>query len=896
MSRTRQPPFRAKIAFLALLTGASASAFPARAEEPEEVVLCHAGPPSFRHAGAYVALAEGLFEAQGLAVRIESDWAPEAIVAAVGAGEIDFGIAGSEALLARLRGAPIVSVAVVMQQTPRTLVVLRQAGAAGIADLADFEIVLAPNVTSDEFVLMLERGGVPREKIRLVAGEIGVDGLIHGGKVAAATDALDPLTTELRDRDLLHRFYRPNDVRLTFYGDTLIAGEDRVAEDYALVAAFRRAMLEGWKRVFAQPEAASERLLSEFGAAQRGFDARHFGINASMMRGSFVMPRRIEIGAQNVDRWREMADEFGKLHGDLDSSRLAGFVFDPTGSTLAIPTWLTRLSLVASLAVLATLAWVWQLRRLVRRRTRDLEAKARDLRLEREAAESVLRVLRRNTELLARLFDQAGDAILVSDREGAIVEVNRAAEDLLGRPRAELLGRPAIGFVAADERVAAAVDERRVAKGERLVIRRRLARGEHGDTVEAEISTRQLSDGRTLAIARDLSERSRMEEQLRQAQKMESIGRFAGGIAHDFNNILTAIIGCGELARERLPPGDPAASHVDSLLHAAGQAADLTRQLLAFARRQVTRPQILDPAQALRDASKMLKAILLERIELRLEIQHDVWPVLADPGQFTQIVLNLAVNARDAMPGGGTLRIALRNVVIDAARAAENPPATEGEYVQLEVEDHGHGMEQDVLAHLFEPFFTTKEPGQGTGLGLATCYGIVRQHGGFLEVESRVGVGSVFRVHLPRERGTGETTARWPGPRGDGRGERVLLVEDNELVRDSTTAMLESLGYRVRVAGDGAEALAVLREPAAGIDVVLSDLVMPNLGGLDLYRRIRETDPELGVVLTSGFSREDDHEVALLDPRLRFVPKPYGARDLAAALRAVIEIESSQGG
>jgi signal transduction histidine kinase len=355
----------------------------------------------------------------------------------------------------------------------------------------------------------------------------------------------------------------------------------------------------------------------------------------------------------------------------------------------------------------------------------------------------------------------------------------------------------------------------------------------------------------------DLTERNRLEAELRQSQKLEAAGQLAGGVAHDFNNILAVIIGYSEAALDRIQPGDELAGNVQQIMKAANRGTTLIAQLLAFSRKQVLWPRVIDVNSALIDVDKILHRLITENIYLTLLLAPDTGCVKVDPGQVEQVVINLVVNARDAMPDGGELRVETESTSLDHS-LAEQHGVEPGEYVVLQVSDTGTGMTPEVQARIFEPFFTTKESGHGTGLGLSTCYGIAKQNRGFIEVKSELGRGSSFRVYLPKvaEAAQAAPTTESPDelPTGD---ELVLVVEDDEALRELTVDALRSLGYDVVEAGDGEEAQRLLIEDAAGrIDLVLTDVGIPRLDGAALARWISAEKPDVRVLMVSGYASD----------------------------------------
>jgi len=395
----------------------------------------------------------------------------------------------------------------------------------------------------------------------------------------------------------------------------------------------------------------------------------------------------------------------------------------------------------------------------------------------------------------------------------------------------------------------------------------------------------------TTGRKRDEEARQRLESQLRQAQKMEAVGQLAGGVAHDFNNMLTVILGNAELLAEG-PPLEPERQELLRQISESGRrAANLTRQLLAFSRRQVMQVRPLDLNEVLANVYKMLRRLLGEHITLQCNYAPELPSIEADAGMMEQVLLNLAINGRDAMPQGGRLALTSAYECLDAAAARRNPEARAGRFVTLTVTDTGCGMDSATLARIFEPFFTTKDVGQGTGLGLATVYGIVKQHNGWLEVTSQPGLGSTFKSYFPvtaAAPAAAATSGSAPRvPRGH---ETVLLVEDEPSVRALAQVCLHHLGYRVLEAGSGPEALRIWQEHQKQIDLLLTDLVMPEgLSGRELGRQLRRTKPGFKVVYTSGYSRELIGADSELEPGERFLPKPYEVTTLARALRQCLD-------
>jgi nitrogen-specific signal transduction histidine kinase/ActR/RegA family two-component response regulator len=388
----------------------------------------------------------------------------------------------------------------------------------------------------------------------------------------------------------------------------------------------------------------------------------------------------------------------------------------------------------------------------------------------------------------------------------------------------------------------------------------------------------------------DVTERKRLEAQLRQSQKMDAIGQLAGGVAHDFNNLLTAILGYSRLVADDLPAGDSRRDDLEEVIKAAHRAEGLTKQLLAFSRTQVLRSTSVDLNELITGVSGMLRPLIGEHLELELALAPELALVRADAGQIEQIVINMAVNARDAMEGGGRITLETANVHLDATSGLPLQTVVPGWYVMLAVIDRGAGMDEHTKRHLFEPFFTTKERGKGTGLGLATVYGIVKQSDGYIWVESEPGRGSTFRVYLPRTARDAEVVATVAKPASQrGGSETVLLVEDEAGVRALASRILREAGYRVLEAAHAQDAALIFAQQAGAVDLLVTDVIMPGTNGPDLFRRLAIEQPRLKVIFISGYATEAMARQVQLDRTQPFVQKPFTAAQLISRVRRVLD-------
>jgi PAS domain S-box-containing protein len=521
----------------------------------------------------------------------------------------------------------------------------------------------------------------------------------------------------------------------------------------------------------------------------------------------------------------------------------------------------------------------------IQQRALDLEKSVR----ERQQAEEALREANQTLESLVQTSPLA---IVAIDLDGKVKSWNSAAERIFGWTESEVSGQPyAMVTDHKPEEVESFIKS--ALKGETIPALETKRKRKDGSSIDVSISSAALRDGQgkvngVMAVIADIAGRKHLEEQFLQSQKMEAVGRLAGGIAHDFNNLLTAIIGYSQMALLRLPSEDPLRKDIQEIETAGQRAASLTSQLLAFSRRQVIQPKVLDLNTVVADLSKMLQRVIGEDIELDSCLDSEIGFVKADRGQIEQIIMNLAVNARDAMPGGGKLTIETSTVGLDEDYVSEHIDVRPGPHIMLAMTDTGTGMDKETESRIFEPFFTTKEQGKGTGLGLSTVYGIVKQGSGHIGVHSKPGRGTTFKLYFPQVDEDEGRPVEDPTEMPVKGTETVLLVEDELQVRKFAALVLRETGYKVLEASGGEEALISAQQHEGRIHMLLTDVVMPGMSGKELSERLKQHRPNIKVIFASGYTDDAILHHGVLGPEMEFIQKPFTPSSLMQKVRQVL--------
>jgi two-component system, cell cycle sensor histidine kinase and response regulator CckA len=642
----------------------------------------------------------------------------------------------------------------------------------------------------------------------------------------------------------------------------------------------------------ARAEAALRETERLYASLVNSLDGIVWEADAETFRFTFVSPQAEKILGYPPARWVEEPD-FWRAHTHPDDvDRCAAFCRDATaaGRDHAFE--------YRMLAADGRVVWLHDV--VTVRATDGGARRLRGIMLDVTARTLAEEERRREQDFLQAVLDNVGEAVIACDAVGRVTLVNWVARESTGVREVPLghaewvrrcpLFRPdrTTPVPAAERPLARAV------RGERFRGVELAARTPDGRWLCLVAAGQPLRDagGRELGAVvalRDATEERRLAEQVLQAQKMEAVGQLAGGVAHDFNNLLTVINGYADVLLGQVPAVDPARDMLGEMARAGGRAAELTRQLLAFGRKQILAPRVLDLNGVVAGVGAMLGRLIGEDVVLATRLQPVLGRVRADPGQVEQVIVNLCVNARDAMPLGGRLVVETRNVEFGAEHPAAHPDVRPGRYVMLAVADTGRGIPADVLPHVFEPFFTTKGVGEGTGLGLATVYGIVTQSGGHVEVFSEVGVGTTFKVYLPRVDApaeAGPAGPESPAPRG---AETLLVVEDDPAVRALTCLVLRAAGYAVLESESGQEAVGLAAAHPGRVDLLVTDVVMPGLGGRELAGRLSERSPGLKVLYLSGYTEDAVVRHGVREEQVDFLQKPFSPATLARKVREILD-------
>ncbi len=828
----------------------------------------------FQFAGYYAAVEKGFYVREGLDVTLTTPDDGIYPVESVLDGRAQYGVSSADLIKERTEGSPIVVIAVVFQHSPIVLLSRKDNDLQYLSDYVGKRL-MASDDDFPEIRAMFAKEGIDPFAIDIVPHTGSVDSII-AGHVDAAADYISNEPYQMRLMGVEPRVIQPIDYGIDFYADTLFTTTEETERHPQRVKAFRRASLRGWEYALENVDEMIDLIMDMPGVRERGKTKELLRYEASHIT-HLIQPKLVEIGHMNPARWDSMARtyaEFGIIPQDYS---LAGFIYNPYDQSFKYKTLISisiTVLLVTCLTILGFILWNANLRKEVRRQTEKLEE-----------SEEKFRYMVKNSI----------DSFVIIAADGTQKYISPVAEKATGFSVDELCVSFA-QFIHPDD-LDSVLEMWNFClthpdKSARIQYRHR---HRAGGWVDFEAVGQNCLDipaiNGVIVNVRDITERKEAElereklrAQLIHSQKMESVGRLAGGVAHDFNNMLSVIISHADLGLMKMPLDSPIIPRLKEIKNAALRSAELTRQLLSFARRQIVKPRTLNLNEAVSHILDMLKRLIGENIRLDWQPVSNPWPVKIDPTQLDQVLANLCVNARDAIEDTGTITIITDNVVIDQDYAGQHVGLCPGEFVLLAISDNGCGMDEEVCSQVFEPFFTTKEVGKGTGLGLATVYGIVKQHGGYIYADSQVSKGSLFRIYLPKAVFVHEEkvvmTENINGTRGC---ETILLVEDEPMIIDIAAAMLEEFGYRVIHAQTPGEALMIAESGREKFDMLLTDIIMPEMNGRELAERLLGMYPQLKVLFMSGYIPHDN-----LEEEGRFIKKPFNVDVLALKVREVL--------
>ena len=843
-------------------------AFSAVPDNKENIVLQLKWYHQFQFAGYYVSIEKGYYDSAGLNVVVKEGRPDLNVTDEIVAGRADYGIATPYILVERQKGKPVVALASIFQHSPVALFVLKKSGITNPQELVNKKVALRPGDVEMHAMFLSE--GIDPAQIDIVPLSPDINDLVNG-KVDAMAGYITDRPFVLQKRNVEYLSIRPVTYGIDFYGDCLFTTEKEIHDHPRRVAKFLAASIKGWEYALKHPEETADLILKKYGTR---LSREELLFEAEAMH-ELIQPEFIEIGYMNPGRWRHIANimvQLGILQSDVS---LEGFLYSQGNSTdyaRLIRIFQVVLLVLAFITLAGIILFLFnrKLRQEVALRTRGLER-------ERQFNDAILRTL--------------PGVVYVYEDGKRLIRWNKNFQDRVEMTDEQMAGCHPLDWVDGRDkqkviRALNQIQEKGEVALEATVTVKRGKIPYYFNATMLKIEDKTYLIG----VGIDLTSRHQLEEQLRQAQKMESIGRLAGGVAHDFNNVLTAIIGYSELLLADRSLSDRQREQA-ALIHSAGERASaLTRQLLAFSRRQILEKKVVSINTIITDFLKILKKILGEDIVIKTYLDARDGIIEADIGQVEQILMNLAVNAKDAMPQGGDIVIETGDVVIDKSYADSHMDIEPGHYIMLAVTDHGEGMDSEVQENVFDPFFTTKEKGKGTGLGLATVYGIVKQHEGHIHVYSEKDIGTTFKIYFPAsaKKVTSEDDDHKSVPLSPGHG-TIMVVDDEDYIRKFVIDTLEPLGYTCMEASCGADALEIIKNYHGDIHLLLTDVVMPGMSGRELFENVCHDRPEMKVLFMSGYTENVITSHGMLDEDINYIPKPISPLILTRKIRIVME-------
>lgn len=812
----------------------------------------------FQFAGYYAAVEKGFYAQEGLMVNLKEVNRGETAVDAVVNGRAQYGVTGSEIVVDRLRGRPVVVMGAIFQHSPYAILSEAKAAIRRPEDLAGKRLMMELTQRDVEFLALFKKLGVDVSRIRIKRNNWSVNDLLNG-----TTDAMGVYITDkpfaMKKKGRSFNLIRPLDYGIDFYGDCLFTSEQEQSLNRHRVEAFLRASMRGWRYALEQPEEIIGIILEKYGGRQRGLTEEDLRFEASEMK-NLILSDLVPIGQMHPQRWDQIAQTYVELGFASRPYTLEGFIFQSKEYEMEAR-WLQylRWALFAAVVVaMIVILWNLQLRRLVDRRTAQLQRQNESIRHEAEALRQAKEDLKASESKFRRIYDANIMGMFYASETGRIQEANDAFLNLLGFTREDLEEGLVQEMVFSDPRTHPLQDEALheiATRGVCTPYEKNLLRRDGSYTPAIVTAAAVASPTQAIiAIVQDISEKKRLLEEQMKTSKLEAIGVLAGGIAHDFNNLLTPILGNLSLARNTSENTPGLDGFLQLAEKACWRARDLTQQLLTFARGGAPVKKAAVLPDLIRDSTMF--ALHGSNVRGQFEIADDLATVEADQGQLSQVLQNLVINAVHAMPHGGVVTVRAFNT-----DRVDHPNLSTytGKFVCIEVQDEGTGISPENLKRIFDPYFTTKS--HGHGLGLATSFSVIRRHDGHLAVKSELGKGSTFTIYLPVGRNTVKTeVVEVAKPQSSAHGGRILIMDDEEDIQQLVCDILKHIGYSVETAGSGEEAVQRYQEARkAGqpFDVVILDLTVPGgMGGMETLQAIRAFDPGVRGIVCSGYSND----------------------------------------
>lgn len=857
-----------------LLRGAEAD------DQLDEVTIQLKWYHQFQFAGYYAAIHKGFYEEEGLRVILKEGGPHIHVDHEVISGKADFGVMGSELIQKRAEGKPVTLLAVILQHSTRAIFVRKNSSIQGPADLIGKTIML--NLNEDiEFQSMFRDEGIATDRINIVPKDNSANKKFINGEIDGLNGSIGNQPFIFQQKGVSVSAIRPISYGTDFYGDSLFTSDQLVEEHPERVKKIIRASIRGWYYAMNNSKEIADLILREYTKKK---SREHLIYEAEAMR-KLILPDLVDIGHINPHRIERIAQIY-REHGLIeDDSSLQGLLYSPDSKeskfkrvTLILSFLLTAVFLLGGLLLFINA----RLKKLVHSKTVDLQE---------------------SNSILTAIIDTTTDAIFIKDLKGRYLLANGATLKALGKTRQETIGkRDDELFPEASARVILETDAKVMETGVAQLREEKLETA-YGDSYwlanKAPYRDPENKVIGLIGISRDITDRKKIEEekkllveQLHQAQKLEAIGTLAGGIAHDFNNVLAAVLGFAELLKEEIPDDAKAEHHVNEIIRAGNRAKFMVSQILAFSRKSMTNEHLpVDVAMLLTEILQLVRASVPTTIEIRKHILARESCILGDSTQIHQIIMNLCTNAVQSMDDElGVLTLVLSEVDLQASDLQAEPDMTPGRYVKIAVKDTGKGLEEDTIQRIFEPYFTTKEVGKGSGLGLSVVLGIVKSHHGMISVESTPGMGATFNVFFPAIKApSGISYADESDddvPTGD---EHILVVDDEEAIVETTTELLERMGYTVTAMTDSVDALQRVLAAPQKFDLIISDQTMPGITGEHLAVKILASRPDMPIILCTGYSSRIDEKQARRIGVRAFVEKPLDRLKLATVIRESLE-------